>query len=94
MRRRLPPAPEVEPPAWVRYFEPADWVRAGDWPAGCYAGDEQGWMEHNARRRWHEARYQWAADNAFPLAEWVLEDLKERQRRRRAAAEPTRRAHR
>jgi hypothetical protein len=85
--RRVPPPP-VEPPAWWRHFEPADWAEPGDgevrYPAGALMG-----AEVVARRRWTAERRRWAAANSFDVVRWLGE-----QHRARLGRRPARRARR
>ena len=95
--RRLPPAP-VEPPAWVRHFNLADWSEPDDYElqmtaglaeAGCHGrlAEAQRW---HAERRWCAAMNAWYC--AHPEADHRFEELLERRRRRlargRTEAEP------
>jgi hypothetical protein len=93
----LPPAP-VEPPAWVRSFNLADWSEPDDYELQMTAGlAEHGLTERLAEaQRWHAERRWCAAMNAWyaahPGADHRFEELLERRRRRlargRVEAEP------
>jgi hypothetical protein len=60
MPRRMPGNP-VEPPSWVRSFDPADWQEPDKQEREAAEGSSFG-EQHRAwhqRRRWVEARNQW-----------------------------------
>lgn len=67
--RKPAPAP-VEPPAWFRVFVVEDWLREGDGevrhPAGALMG-----AEDVARRRWWDARREWATAEGFSITDWI-----------------------
>jgi hypothetical protein len=71
--------PPKEPPSWFRCFAPEDWAQTGDdevrYPAGALMGAEE-----VARRRWMDARRQWARDNGFSVADWLGERRAARRR--------------
>lgn len=80
--RRLPPAERVEPPAWVRHFEPEAW-RDDDADAQILGGLlEHGLVERwqvardwHAENRWNNARLAWFDDH--PEAKHPVEELLE-----------------
>jgi hypothetical protein len=74
--RRLPPA-RVEPPAWVRSFDPAEWAVPDEWEESMSGARElppesRRW---HAERRWHAARNAWL--DRYPEADHRLEELLE-----------------
>lgn len=78
--------PWVEPPAWVRVFDRADWSEPDAWESQM-AGDRglpDGFRRWHAERRWHEARNEWYREH--PEADDRLEQLRARVARRRAAS--------
>jgi hypothetical protein len=58
VRRRQQPAP-VEPPSWVRHFDPVEWAEPDDQERDMGAGLSDEHRLWHARRRWVEARNQW-----------------------------------
>lgn len=85
--RRMPGSP-VEPPAWVRHFDPEAW-RDDEADAQMLAGLlEHGLVErYHAARDWHAEYRHCQAVNAWyrahPEADHRLEDLLERRELRR-----------
>jgi hypothetical protein len=79
------PAEPVEPPAWVRHFDPAAWAEPDEHErrmAGEH-GLPPAYRCWHAERRWHAAKRAWYAAN--PEFDW-LEELRARRERRRAAS--------
>jgi hypothetical protein len=62
----------VEPPGWFRCFTIEDWARPGDdevrYPGGALMG-----VEEVARRRWGDARREWAHETGMSLVDWLQE---------------------
>ena len=80
--RRVMPEP-VEPPAWVRTFDPAGWAVPDELERRMGAGLPEECRRWHAERRWHLARNLWF--NEHPEADRRLEEIRGRIARRRAA---------
>jgi hypothetical protein len=82
--RRLPSAP-IEPPSWVRVFDPAAWDEPDDqerlMATGSGFGDEH--RRWHAERRWVTAVNEWYRQH--PEADDRLEQRRERIARQRGA---------
>jgi hypothetical protein len=69
---RLREETRVEPPAWFRTFILEYWIRAGDDEVTYPAGGRMG-VEEVARRRWTDARREWADENGLSVVDWLRE---------------------